>query len=125
MSNSISLNDLHRHIITWLSAANGNLNQEEKINLYKKLITEEYVETLQASSDAEEYSELMDLLWVIISYCYYKKYDVGLGLDALVRSNASKLIHPKYDPNTGKLLKNENYIRPDWKYLLEISRKEN
>lgn len=124
MNKNISLDTLHTDIITWLSVANGNLNQEEKINLYKKLITEEYTESINATSDEEEYSELMDLLWVIISYCFYKKYDINLGLSALVASNNKKLDHPVYDTVSKKLLKNANYKRPNWKDLLEMSIRE-
>lgn len=123
MDKNISLDNLHSNIITWLSAANSKLNQEEKEKLYKNLITEEYRESVSANSEAEEYSELMDLLWVTISYCFYKKYDITLGLQTLISSNSKKLQNPVYDSITKKLLKNANYSRPDWEAILEKSRK--
>lgn len=123
MDKVISLDNLHSNIITWLSNANSDLNQEEKEKLYKTLISEEYIESITAHSEAEEYSELMDLLWVIISYCFYKKYNINLGLQALVTSNSSKLENPVYNAFTKKILKNANYKKPNWIAILEKSRK--
>lgn len=116
-----SLDTLQNSIISWLDSANANLEPSKAAKLYQKLILEEYQESVAAPNEAEEYSELMDLLWVIVGYCHYKNYDIKLGLEALVKSNSAKLINPSYDSN-GKLMKGSNYVRPDWEQLLKQSR---
>lgn len=115
-----SLDTLQSLIITWANTANAKLSEPEKEMLYKRCISEEYKEFLDSKSNSEEYSELMDLLWVIIIYCKIKKYSIPLGLEALVNSNNTKLVNPTYN-EYGKLQKGSNYVRPNWKQILEES----
>lgn len=118
-----SLDTLQSDIITWSLKANAKLSDAEVKSLYKACIREEYLEFLASDSPANEFSELMDLLWVIIVYCNAKGYSIPLGLDALVTANSTKLINPTYNEN-GKLLKGSNYVRPDWEMLLKESNME-
>lgn len=118
-----SLDTLQSSIITWADKANAKLSKPEQEMLYKKCISEEYKEFISAETDAEEYSEIMDLLWVIFIYCNIKKYSVPLGLSSLLSANEVKLINPIYN-EYGKLLKGSKYVRPDWKKILEESKME-
>ena len=72
-------------------------------DLYRKLITEEYVEFLNASANKNEIESLdgcMDMIWVILGYCVMKGYDVQGAWDEVARSNLSKI-----DKATGKVIK--------------------
>lgn len=115
------LDKLQKDIITWSSEASANLSLNQQKELYKKLIQEEYKEFLDAETEAEEYSEIMDLLWVLIIYCHLKRYSIHKGLKALTESNNLKLISPEYNEN-GKLLKGKFYVRPNWWRILKESR---
>ena len=50
---------------------------DESAKLYRKLITEEYNEFIDAIIDDDEIEKLdacMDLIWVVLGYCYAKGY---------------------------------------------------
>lgn len=118
-----TLDTLQKDIITWSSVANAKLSKPEMEELYKNCIEEEFNEFITAVSEADEYSEIMDLLWVILIYCNIKNYSIPIGLGALVSANNTKLVNPQYNEK-GKLLKGANYIRPNWNKLLEESKME-
>lgn len=88
---------------------------EENANLYRKLITEEYVEFLNASANKDEIESLdgcMDMIWVILGFCVMKGYDVKGAWDEVARSNLSKI-----DKATGKVIKRADgkVLKPeDW-----------
>ena len=74
--------------------------------LYKDLITEEYREFLDGYNSEYEVEQLdacMDMIWVILGYCYMKGWDVNGAWNEVVRSNLMKI-----NPETGKVNKRED-----------------
>jgi predicted HAD superfamily Cof-like phosphohydrolase len=81
-------------------------------NLYLKLINEEYEELLDSKYREEELDACLDLIWVILGYCYMRGYDVEGGWNEVARSNLDKI-----DKVTGKVKKREDgkVLKPnDW-----------
>jgi predicted HAD superfamily Cof-like phosphohydrolase len=89
---------------------------QDNINLYKTLIDEEYNEFCQAlvmRDDVEQLDACMDMIWVILGYCYMKNFQVLGAWDEVARSNLSKI-----DRKTGKVIKREDgkVLKPEgWK----------
>jgi hypothetical protein len=74
--------------------------------LYKDLITEEYREFLDGYNseyDVEQLDNCMDMIWVILGYCYMKGWDVNGAWNEVARSNFMKI-----NPETGKVNKRED-----------------
>ena len=74
--------------------------------LYKDLITEEYREFLDGYNSEYEVEQLdacMDMIWVILGYCYMKGWDVNGAWNEVARSNFMKI-----NPETGKVNKRED-----------------
>ena len=81
-------------------------------NLYLKLITEEYEELLNSKYREEELDACLDLIWVVLGYCYMRGYDVEGGWKEVARSNLDKI-----DKVTGKVKKRDDgkVLKPnDW-----------
>ena len=81
-------------------------DQEKKwdnVALYIDLIEEEYDEFMAAGTKVEELDACMDMIWVILGYCYMKGFDVEGAWKEVARSNLAKI-----DPVTGKVLKRED-----------------
>lgn len=78
----------------------------ENGELYKKLIDEEYQEFVDAhynSDTVEELDACMDMIWVILGYCYMRGWDVSGAWNEVARSNLDKI-----DRTTGKVRKRED-----------------
>jgi predicted HAD superfamily Cof-like phosphohydrolase len=78
-------------------------DQEKTINnanLYAELIEEEYDEFLRAKDNIEDLDACMDMIWVILGYCYMRGFDVEGAWAEVARSNLAKI-----DPVTGKVNK--------------------
>ena len=76
---------------------------DESAKLYRKLITEEYNEFIDAIIDDDEIEKLdacMDLIWVVLGYCYAKGYKTDAAWAEVAHSNLAKI-----DPVTGRVLK--------------------
>ena len=76
------------------------------IYLYKDLIIEEYREFLEGyncENDTEQLDACMDLIWVVLGYCYMKGWDVNAAWKEVARSNLAKI-----NPETGKVNKRED-----------------
>lgn len=98
-------------------------NDKQRV-LYAKLVSEEFAEFLQAyfeKDNEEQLDAVCDLIWVLVGYAKSRGWDVEGAFDEVARSNMSKL-----DPATGKpikredgkVMKGENYFRPELeKYL--------
>ena len=88
----------------------------DNVKLYDKLIREEYDEYVGAILTKDEVETLdacMDMIWVILGYCYMKNYDVAGAWNEVARSNLDKI-----DPVTGKVKKREDgkVMKPEgWK----------
>jgi len=75
-------------------------------SLYRNLIVEEFNEFIQANNKDDEVEKLdacMDMIWVILGYCYMKGYDVNDAWSEVARSNFDKI-----DKDTGKVRKRED-----------------
>ena len=86
---------------------------DKNCELYRKLINEEYnefVEAYQKKDDVEQLDACMDMIWVILGYCYMRGYDVKGAWEEVARSNLSKI-----DRLSGKVLKREDgkVMKPD------------
>jgi predicted HAD superfamily Cof-like phosphohydrolase len=73
------------------------------VNLYWNLIDEEYGEFLEADDDTQELDACMDMIWVILGYCYMKQWNVEGAWNEVARSNLSKI-----NPETGKVIKRDD-----------------
>ena len=74
--------------------------------LYATLIDEEYQEfdnALTTQNQVEQLDACMDMIWVILGYCYMKGWDVNGAWNEVARSNLMKI-----DPETGKVNKRED-----------------
>ncbi len=83
------------------------------IELYDKLIHEEFGEYIDAKNDAEKLDACMDMIWVIIGYCHMKGWNIERAWEEVARSNLDKI-----DPDTGYVLKNSDgkVMKPkNWK----------
>jgi len=79
---------------------------QENAHLYRGLIAEEYEEFCQAlimRDDVEQLDACMDMIWVILGYCYMKNFQVYGAWEEVARSNLSKI-----DRKTGKVIKRED-----------------
>ena len=79
---------------------------ENNSQLYRKLINEEYnefIEAYQKNDDVEQLDACMDMIWVILGYCYMKNFNVYGAWEEVARSNLSKI-----DKKTGKVIKRED-----------------
>ena len=78
----------------------------ENAKLYDKLIREEFDEYVGASllkDEVETLDACMDMIWVILGFCYMKGYDVAGAWNEVARSNLAKI-----NPETGKVNKRED-----------------
>jgi predicted HAD superfamily Cof-like phosphohydrolase len=111
---------MYNDVKTFILACEQKRN-ESNVVLYKNLIREEFDEFVRAYLHSDEEGQLdgcMDLIWVILGFCYMKGYDVEGAWEEVARSNLSKI-----DPETGKVnkrsdgkvLKPENWTPPNLK----------
>lgn len=95
----------HDAVNTFIEACDQDISNDN-INLYLSLIEEEHNEFLQAVSDKNDTEQLdacMDMIWVILGYCYMKQFDVAGAWNEVTQSNLSKI-----DSTTGKVVKRED-----------------
>ena len=78
----------------------------ENIFLYRDLIVEEFTEFINAfnaEDNVEQLDACMDMIWVILGYCYMKGWNVDAAWKEVARSNLAKI-----NPETGKVIKRED-----------------
>jgi predicted HAD superfamily Cof-like phosphohydrolase len=85
----------------------------DSVNLYARLIEEEYTEFILARHQEDEVEQLdacMDMIWVILGYCYAKGYKVNGSWKEVAKSNLCKI-----DSSTGKVIKRHDgkILKPD------------
>ena len=76
----------------------------ENASLYRNLIVEEFNEYVQALNTRDEVEQLdacMDMIWVILGFCYMKGFNVDAAWAEVARSNIDKI-----NSETGKVIKN-------------------
>jgi len=100
---------MYNDVKTFIEACDQERNTENSI-LYHNLIKEEYQEYLDSVDSVDELDACMDMIWVILGYCYMQGYDVDGAWKEVARSNLAKI-----DPDTGKVIKNEHgkVMKPD------------
>jgi len=104
-------NDVRNFMIA--SGQTVYVNNEEQSNLYETLIEEEYgefKEAIAADDAAETLDACMDMIWVIMGYCYSRGFNIGDAWGEVSRSNLSKI-----NSETGKVLKRADgkVIKPE------------
>jgi predicted HAD superfamily Cof-like phosphohydrolase len=100
---------MYNDVKTFIEACDQERNTENSI-LYHNLIKEEYQEYLDSIDSVDELDACMDMIWVILGYCYMQGYDVDGAWKEVARSNLAKI-----NPDTGKVIKNEHgkVMKPD------------
>ena len=111
---------MYNDVKTFIEACEQE-RSEKNTTLYKNLIREEFDEFIRAYFHGDEEGQLdgcMDLIWVILGYCYMKNYDVEGAWNEVARSNLSK-INPTTGKvnkrNDGKVMKPEGWSPPNLK----------
>ena len=96
---------MYNDVKTFIEACDQERN-EDNVYLYQDLIKEEYTEFWDAEAVSDEVEQLdacMDMIWVILGYCYMKGWDVNGAWNEVARSNLAKI-----NPETGKVIKRED-----------------
>jgi predicted HAD superfamily Cof-like phosphohydrolase len=93
---------MYNDVVKFIEACDQEQNSENAI-LYHNLIKEEYHEYLDAVQSTDELDACMDMIWVILGYCYMRGFDVEGAWNEVARSNLAKI-----NSETGKVIKNEN-----------------
>jgi len=90
---------MYKDVVKFIEACDQKQNLSN-VDLYSHLIEEEYDEFLFSMNDEEALDACMDLIWVILGYCYMKGWNVDSAWNEVARSNLAKI-----DSKTGKVLK--------------------
>jgi predicted HAD superfamily Cof-like phosphohydrolase len=100
---------MYNDVKTFIEACDQEKTTENAI-LYHNLIKEEYQEYLDAIEATDELDACMDMIWVILGYCYMRGWNVNDAWKEVARSNLAKI-----NPETGKVIKNEQgkVMKPD------------
>ena len=96
---------------------------DDQVQLYMDLITEEYNETLDAykNGDVVELADgLADMVWVIMGMASSLDIDFEDLWEEVSRSNMSKFVDGKAirNPETGKIMKPDSFSPPDVRHVL-------
>jgi len=100
---------MYKDVVNFIQACEQERSTENAI-LYHNLIKEEYQEYHDAVESTDELDACMDMIWVILGYCYMRGWDVEGAWNEVARSNLSKI-----NPETGLVTKNEHgkVMKPD------------
>lgn len=96
---------MYNDVKTFIESCDQERN-EHNVYLYGKLIREEHTEFWDSEAVSDEVGQLdacMDMIWVILGYCYMKGYNVDGAWNEVARSNLAKI-----NPVTGKVNKRED-----------------
>jgi len=96
---------MYNDVVKFIEACEQVKSDENSV-LYHKLINEEYNEFIKARNEKDETETLdacMDMIWVILGFCYMRGYDVHGAWNEVATSNFWKI-----DPKTGKVNKRED-----------------
>jgi NTP pyrophosphatase (non-canonical NTP hydrolase) len=112
--------NMYQDVKTFIEACDQPKTEGNQ-SLYANLIQEEYdefVNAIHAEDDVEQLDACMDMIWVILGYCYMKGYNVSGAWGEVARSNLAK-INPETGKvnkrSDGKVLKPEGWKAPDLK----------
>jgi len=90
---------MYKDVVKFIEACDQKQNLSN-VDLYSHLIEEEYDEFLFSMNDEEALDACMDMIWVILGYCYMKGWNVDGAWNEVAKSNLAKI-----DSKTGKVLK--------------------
>lgn len=96
--------------------------------LYTNLIIEEFYEFLNESSgSANDFKEVLDLIWVCLMYCIEHNYPIEEGMRELHKEFYSKFYNdgvfdPKYRED-GKLIKGNGFRKGNYEQFFEEEEK--
>jgi predicted HAD superfamily Cof-like phosphohydrolase len=93
---------MYNDVVKFIEACDQEKTLSNQV-LYANLIDEEYEEFQEGVTNNDEVETLdacMDMIWVILGYCYMKGYDVAGAWNEVARSNLAKI-----NPETGKVNK--------------------
>ena len=96
---------MYNDVVKFIEACDQERNEKNTL-LYADLIKEEYTEFWDAEAVSDEVEQLdacMDMIWVILGYCYMKGWNVHGAWNEVATSNLWKI-----DPKTGKVNKRED-----------------
>jgi len=96
---------MYNDVVKFIEACDQEKNLGNA-SLYRNLIAEEFNEFIQANNKNDEVEKLdacMDMIWVILGFCYMKGYDVQGAWNEVARSNLAKI-----NPETGKVIKRQD-----------------
>jgi predicted HAD superfamily Cof-like phosphohydrolase len=96
---------MYNDVVKFIEACDQECSPEN-VHLYRGLIAEEYDEFCDAvvmRDKTEQLDACMDMIWVILGYCYMKGYNVEGAWNEVARSNLDKI-----DSSTGKVIKRED-----------------
>lgn len=96
---------MYNDVVKFIEACDQE-KTEPNASLYRNLIVEEFSEFIQANNkndDVEKLDACMDMIWVILGFCYMKGYNVEGAWNEVARSNLAKI-----DTQTGKVKKRED-----------------
>ena len=96
---------MYNDVVKFIEACDQERNRKNVL-LYYDLIKEEYTEFLEAiiaEDEVEQLDACMDMIWVILGYCYMKGWNVHGAWNEVAKSNLWKI-----DPKTGKVNKRED-----------------
>ena len=93
---------MYNDVVKFIEACDQEKNWDNEA-LYIDLIEEEYNEFMDAQTKVEDLDACMDMIWVILGYCYMKGFDVEGAWKEVARSNLAKI-----NPETGKVIKRED-----------------
>ena len=111
---------MNNDVIKFIEACEQEKN-EKNITLYKNLIREEFDEFIKSYLEKDDEGQLdgcMDLIWVVLGYCYMRDYDVNGAWKEVARSNLSKIDSTTGKVNKrkdGKVMKPEGWTPPNLK----------
>ena len=96
---------MYNDVVKFIEACDQEKNLGNA-SLYRNLIAEEFNEFIHANNKNDEVEKLdacMDMIWVILGFCYMKGYDIQGAWNEVARSNLAKI-----NPETGKVIKRED-----------------
>ena len=96
---------MYNDVKTFIEACDQEKTEDNQW-LYANLIQEEFeefIDALHEKDNVEQLDACMDMIWVILGYCYMRGWNVNDAWKEVARSNLAKI-----DLVTGKVIKNEN-----------------
>jgi predicted HAD superfamily Cof-like phosphohydrolase len=99
---------MYNDVVKFIEACDQEKNKDNA-NLYRQLVNEEYSEFTDSvyydnhEDNVATLDACMDMIWVILGYCYMKGWDVNGAWNEVARSNLAKI-----NPETGKVIKRDD-----------------